>query len=64
MDAESLRRGCPHCGQPPRLMRLVSALVTNLHVFECVNCDISLVGDAEDLIEREDQVTPQSRLSR
>jgi hypothetical protein len=42
---------CRHCGQTLRRMRLISHLyrLPNLQVFECADCDMSLIEGAEDL---------------
>jgi hypothetical protein len=42
---------CRHCGQTLRSMRLVSDLcrASDLQVFECADCDMSVVEGAEDL---------------
>jgi hypothetical protein len=42
---------CPKCGQTLRRMRLISDLyrLPDLRVFECADCDMSLIEGAEDL---------------
>jgi hypothetical protein len=42
---------CRHCGQTLRRMRLISDLcrLPDLRVFECADCDMSLIEGAEDL---------------
>jgi transposase-like protein len=52
METEPSPR-CPNCGQTLRLMRVVSYLchASDLQVFECTDCDISLV-DRHSLLQR------------
>jgi hypothetical protein len=56
LDGESameteLSPRCPKCGQTLRRMRLISDLyrLPDLRVFECADCDMSLIEGAEDL---------------
>jgi hypothetical protein len=50
METEPSPR-CRHCGQTLRRMRLISDLyrLPDLQVFECTDCDVSVIEGAEDL---------------
>jgi hypothetical protein len=50
METEPSPR-CPNCGQPLRRMQLISDLyhLPDLRVFECADCDMSLIEATEDL---------------
>ena len=51
METEPSPRVCRHCGHALRRMRLISDLyrLPDLRVFECADCDMSVVEGAEDL---------------